>query len=309
MKPTPRIAVSLETQTHDHMIKVQQAQRCVAAAMVSCLGLWFAPIVSGVACTFAESVMIKKVMRIMGCHSKEGAEQVFWFFREKTFFLFGATYIPVAGVPLQLFETYGLGQFAIHCALQPDMLTDNAWLEESWRVVAPEVFSGHHSVQFYEQFTGSGFPEFAREKFLQTVDGLNKLYLLSQMVPGVAKVQEKLGRGTHKAVQAGEWTVKAAIEGTRLGLGPIVGIGLALFGRFGPNNRTSPDFQRGRDANSAADVPEVAHLAPVVGPTALKRLSVGATPESQTSLDNKNDAKDRARQRAKTAIEDVYRKK
>ena len=110
--------------------------------MTSCLALWFAPVVSGVACSLIEGKLVDSTLSLMGCYSETASEKVYWFFRGKTFFLFGATYLPFAGVPLQLFETYGLGQFAIHCALRPDLLTDDAWLEQSWKEIEGDIFQG-----------------------------------------------------------------------------------------------------------------------------------------------------------------------
>jgi hypothetical protein len=182
----------------------QKAQRLVGAAMAACLALWFLPIISGAACSAIESALIDKILKVLGCYSKDASEKVFWFFRGKTFFLFGATYLPVAGVPVQLFETYGLGQFAIHCALRPALLDDAVWLEQSWKDVAPDIFSGPHAIQSYEQSTGSTFPDFAREKFISTVDLVNKLYLATQRFPRVVKAQEGLGEFVHGATLLGK---------------------------------------------------------------------------------------------------------
>lgn len=183
---------------------LQRAQWCVGAAMVSCLGMWFLPVLSGAVCSAIESTLVHKIFRIMDCHSEAAVERVYWFFRKKTFFLFGATYIPIAGVPLQLFETYGLGQFAIHCALKPNLLTDGEWLEQSWNDVAPDIFSGEHATQSYEQFTGKTFPKYARKRFVVTINTVNSLYLLSQRVPGSAKIQEVLGSTAHTALKIGK---------------------------------------------------------------------------------------------------------
>jgi len=186
--------------------------------MASCVGLWFLPVVSGPVCALIEAKLIREILETMGCYSEAASGKVYWFFRQKTFFLLGGTYLPVLGVPLQLFETYGIGQFAIHCALRPDLLTDDAWLEQSWKEVAPDIFSGEHAVQSYEQFTGSTFPNYARGKFIATVNFINQLYLYSQRFPGADKAQEGLAKIAQEVMRLGadgvnttaEWMVDAA---------------------------------------------------------------------------------------------------
>jgi hypothetical protein len=197
--------------------------------MATCLGCWFLPVVSGVVCSAVEAQLINKVLKIMGCHSEVASDKIYWFFRQKTFFLFGATYAPFVGVPLQLFETYGLGQFAIHCALRPELLTDEAWLEQSWKEVAPDIFSGDHAIRSYEQFTGKEFPGMARGKFFATVDTVNELYLLSQKIPGAAVTQEMLGKTAHNAIRAGTWLLKAAGWGAVGVAGAVAGVGRGIY--------------------------------------------------------------------------------
>ncbi len=177
---------------------IKSAQLHVCTAMTGCLALWFVPLVSGVACSTAEAFLIDRILKIMGCYSSESSDKIQWFYRKKTFFLFGSTYIPVAGVPLQLFETYGLGQFAIHCSLQPHLLTNDLWLEQSWQEIAPEIFSGSHAIAFFEQFSGKEFPNHARGTFINAVDLINACYLFSQRVPGFGKAQELLGEGVRR---------------------------------------------------------------------------------------------------------------
>jgi hypothetical protein len=214
MSDVSRVLQTSRPQLRDSTTEVQNAQRYVGAAMVSCLGFWFAPVVSGVACSFIEASLIDKILKIMGCYSKAASEKVYWFFRQKTLFLFGGTYLPFAGVPLQLFETYGLGQFAIHCALRPDLLTDDAWLEKSWKDVEPDIFSGEHAIQSYEQFTGKGFPEYARKRFVTSVNIINQLYLASQKFPGAVKAQEGLAKMLHGLMNVGKRALKGAGKGT-----------------------------------------------------------------------------------------------
>jgi hypothetical protein len=121
---------------------------------------------------------------------------------------------------VQLFETYGLGQFAIHCATMPNLLTSDAWLEQNWKEVAPDVFSGEHAIQSYEQFTGKAFPLYARTKFISTVNIINEFYLASQKIPGAAKAQDVLGKTVRRATRLGNdaltETARAAAKGTRV---------------------------------------------------------------------------------------------
>jgi hypothetical protein len=172
--------------------EIQKAQRYVGTAMTACLGFWTLPVISGVICAKIERTLITKTLKVMGCYSDAGLEKVFWFFRQKTFFLYVGTYLPGLGVPLQLLETYGIGQFAIHCALRPELLTNDAWLQQSWNEIEPDILSGEHAIQSYEQFTGSTFPDKARKKFLATVNFVNQLYLYTQKFPGAVEAQKGL---------------------------------------------------------------------------------------------------------------------
>jgi hypothetical protein len=220
------------TQPAETIAKIQRAQWCVGAAMSSCLALWFLPFVSGLACSAAETKLINKILRIMECYSEVGSERVLWFFRQKTFFLFGATYLPFAGVPLQLFETYGLGQFAIHCALRPDLLTDDAWLEQSWKDIEDDIFSGDHAIHSYEHFTAKPFPVFARKGFIVVVDGINRMYQTSQRIPGAERTQRKAGRVMQTATQAGMAGLRGGAKGP-IKLGPLGIIAGFVGGAYG----------------------------------------------------------------------------
>lgn len=234
-------------QTSDTDVRIQKAQWYVGGAMSSCLALWFAPFVSGIACSLIEEKLVKETLNLMGCYSKDGAEKVLWFFREKTFFLFGATYLPIAGVPLQLFETYGLGQFAIHCALSPDMLIDEVWLQQSWKEVEPDVFSGNHAVQFYEQFTGESFPEDKRGTFLAAVECANQAYLASQKFPGAAKAQEKAGKAAHWLVRKGKTLASGIGKAAAIGLGGAIGVGLEVFDTIAEKRKQDASSRSARD--------------------------------------------------------------
>jgi hypothetical protein len=58
----------------DRSAAIQEAQRYVGAAMAVCLGLWFAPVVSGALCSQAESLLIDKILRILECESDQASE-------------------------------------------------------------------------------------------------------------------------------------------------------------------------------------------------------------------------------------------
>ena len=180
--------------------EIQKAQRNVGTAMGSCLLVWWVPVISGVVTAKIEKKLIKETLTIMGCYTETASEKVFWFFRQKTFFLYVGTYLPGLGVPLQLLETYGIGQFAIHCALRPELLTNEAWLQQSWNDIEPDILSGEHAIQSYEQFTGSTFPDYARKKFLATVNFVNQLYLCTQKYPGADKAQKGLAEIAEEAM-------------------------------------------------------------------------------------------------------------
>jgi hypothetical protein len=165
-----------------------------------CLGLWFAPVVSGVACNGAEIVLINEVLKSLGCYSKAASDEIYWFFRKKMLLLNIATYVPVAGVPLQLFEVYAIGQFTIHCASRPEQLTNEQWMKRNWGEIANLVFSGTQAIKFYEQSTGNTFPTNIKPQFCKSVDTFARLYRMNEKVPGLSKAQEFTGENMRKAI-------------------------------------------------------------------------------------------------------------
>lgn len=183
--------------------EIQKAQRNVGTAMGSCLLIWWVPVISGLATAKIEKKLIKETLKIMGCYTETASEKVFWFFRQKTFFLYVGTYLPGLGGLLQLLETYGIGQFAIHCALRPELLTNDAWLQQSWNEIEPDILSGEHAIQSYEQFTGNTFSDYARKPFLATVNFVNQLYLCTQKFRGAAEAQEGLAKIAQEAMRLG----------------------------------------------------------------------------------------------------------
>jgi hypothetical protein len=230
MSSLSRIGLAIAPHSKDRSAEVQRAQRYVGLTMSTCLGCWFLPVVSGIVCSMAEAELINRVLKIMDCYSKEDSDRIYWFFRKKTFFLFAGTYAPFVGVPLQLFETYGLGQFAIHCALKPHLLQDDAWLESSWNEVSPDIFSGEHAIESYESFTGQAFPDYARKKFVVTVDVINTMYLASQRIPGAAKAQDLIGSVAQGAIGAAGWILKLAGVGTVISVVAVGNAGKNLVG-------------------------------------------------------------------------------
>lgn len=180
--------------------ELQQAQRCVGSAMTACLGMWFLPLLSGPAVNLAEASLVKDVLNIFGCYSEAAADSVFWFLRKKMLLFNFATYIPVAGVPLQLFETYALGQFSIHCASRPERILDESWMNNNWKEIEIDIFSGRRVIRSYEQFTGEIFPQFAEPTFISTVDLLSKAYRIAETVPGLSKSQDFAGQKIREVI-------------------------------------------------------------------------------------------------------------
>ena len=184
---------------------LQNAQRCVGVAMGTCLALWFAPLISGLAVNKAESAMVAQILKKLDCYSDSAVDSVFWFVRKKMLVLNIATYTPFAGTPLQLFETYALGQFTMHCATRPERLTDEQWMAANWSQIQDQIFSGRQAIRSYEQFTGEIFPEFARSSFMAAVDLISKIYRATERVPGLAKAQEVTGQFVREGIVFAKW--------------------------------------------------------------------------------------------------------
>jgi hypothetical protein len=156
--------------------------------------MWFAPVVGGFACNFAEKRMIRELLAILdGDTSDDAASNIFWFVRKKLFALNAATYIPYAGTGFQLLEVYALGQFTIRCATHYSSITNREQLAASWEAVGEQIFSGDRVVTSYEEFTGSTFPEAIKDKFIPMVDVMRNSYRQAERVPGVMLGQEIAG--------------------------------------------------------------------------------------------------------------------
>lgn len=176
--------------------------------MGTCLALWYAPVVSGPIINKAEAAMITLILKSLDCYSAEAVDSVFWFFRKKMLVLNVLTYTPYAGVPLQLFETYALGQFALHCTTMPERLSDENWMARNWKEIEAEIFSGCRAIESYEQFTGQLFPEFARPTFLKAVDCISSAYRTAEKIPGLSRAQEQTGESIRKGIRGGKIAAK-----------------------------------------------------------------------------------------------------
>lgn len=201
---------------------LHRAQQRVAAAITAILPLWFVPIVGGPACNFAESFIIGEILKVFGCHSNEAVDSLFWGFRRKMLLLNIATYAPVAGVPLQCWEIYAMGQFAIHCAQDPKRVTDELWMSESWNIVSSDVFCGERAIRAYEEASGRLFPQAYKNSLIKTFDAVHKAYQLANKVPGLVRVQENLTdsmrigiKGAKEAAKVGAAVSKETLTAIR----------------------------------------------------------------------------------------------
>jgi hypothetical protein len=183
---------------------IREAQRIVGLAMGACLAMWFAPIVSGIACNIAEKKMVRELLSVLGSDTSDCVvSNLFWFFRKKFLVLNGLTYVPFAGTSFQLVEVYGMGQFTIHCAAHFSDVANEQHLAESWKAVEGEILSGERVVRSYEQFTGKSFPLTIKTKFIPAVDLMRDIYLRAERIPGVEGKQEKAGQAMREALNLG----------------------------------------------------------------------------------------------------------
>jgi hypothetical protein len=172
--------------------------------MAACMSFWFIPFVSGTICNASETLLISQILKAFGCYSEAATDALFWFIRKKMLLVNVATYVPVAGVPLQLFETYAMGQFAICCASEPQLVGDEKWMTRNWKRIEKEIFSGARVVRAYEQLTGAHFPDYARDDFISFVDLLSKSYRLTQRIPGLRVFQETAGETLRQSLKLAE---------------------------------------------------------------------------------------------------------
>lgn len=179
---------------------LQRAQRHVGIAMGACLAMWYLPFVSGATCSAGEFLLVGNILKLSGCHSKKAEGAIYWYFRKRLMLLWGGTYIPVGGVPLQLFETYAIGQFALHCASSPSQVGAEWWMAKNWQSIEDKIFSGEKAIAFYEEFTGKPFPQHARTDFVRTVEAVSKIYRKAANLPGMISAQALAGEALHMTV-------------------------------------------------------------------------------------------------------------
>lgn len=197
---------------------IREAQRIVGLAMGACLAMWFAPIVSGIACNVAEKKMVRELLSVLGSDTSDGVvSNLFWFFRKKFLVLNGLTYAPFVGTSFQLVEVYAMGQFTIHCATHFSDVASEQNLAKSWNAVEGEILSGEHVVCAYEEFTGKSFPLTIRRKFIPAVDLMRNIYLRAERIPGVEGKQEKAGQAMRTALDFGTTIMGDLIRRARQG--------------------------------------------------------------------------------------------
>lgn len=181
--------------------RVRDAQRAIVRRILICLGLWFVPWISGVGCSLMEAELIHEVLEIVGREtSGEERNNLFWFFRGKTLFLNGSTYIPFAGTVLQAWEVYLVGQFALHCALAAESSLTVADLEKQWLKVEEHIFSGDRLVSSIEEHSGSPLPREVRKNLADAANCFGCAYRKSMSIPGMRWIQKTGTRGVRGAL-------------------------------------------------------------------------------------------------------------
>jgi hypothetical protein len=166
------------------------------------------PVVSAAACNFAESFVIGEILKVFGCHSEQAVESLYWGFRRKMLLLNIATYLPYAGVPLQCWEIYAIGEFTICCAQEPQRLMDDRWISESWNIVSRDVFSGERAIRAYEEASNRQFPRQYKDQFIKTVNSVHKAYQFANMIPGIGRTQENITDSIHIGLTRAKQTAK-----------------------------------------------------------------------------------------------------
>jgi len=184
--------------------QLREAQRFVGGTMAVCLSYWFAPVVGGVLCNFAEKEMVKKLLTALGiAASAEATDALFWVHRKRMLAFNVATYAPWVGTSLQLLEVYSLGQFVIACAMDDKIvdLADEPKLAAEWDRIEQDILSGRRVVESYEQFTNDQFPVAIRDAFVSSVDTASAVYRTASKIPGFRAAQDAAGEGIRRALR------------------------------------------------------------------------------------------------------------
>jgi len=85
-------------------------------AVIACVLFWWAPIISGFACTLFEKQMVKKILRDNNIDkARRLSSKIFWFYRRRHIFLLICTYVPLIGIPCQIADVKMLADFASRC--------------------------------------------------------------------------------------------------------------------------------------------------------------------------------------------------
>lgn len=171
----------------------RQSDEIIATTMTRALAMWWAPVVSGVACNLAEAEMVKQLFRNYLSRDADVNEQesIEWFFRKKYLIVNVATYAPWVGPAVQVLEVYALGRFVSTCLSNHNaggLTTD--WMERSWHSIESQIWAGEQVVLFYEQNSGSRFPENIRPEFIKAVEFIASAVTSINSVPGLSVAQE-----------------------------------------------------------------------------------------------------------------------
>lgn len=170
-----------------------KAEAIIAETMTKALAMWWAPVVSGVACSLAESEMIRKLFRAHLSRDPSESEQdaIEHHFRKKYLIVNVATFVPWVGPAIQVLEVYALGKFASACLSgHGEAGISTAWMDSKWQAIEPEIWAADKVVAFYEKNSGSKFPENIRPEFIKAVDFVAGAVQGINSVPGLAAAQE-----------------------------------------------------------------------------------------------------------------------
>lgn len=187
----------------------QNADQAIVVAMGAAIAVWFAPVVSGVACNLLETKMVKAILTATGRSptTVEG-DALFWFFRKKYLLVNVVTYVPWVGTSVQLLEVYALGQFVVTCCANGLDLTDERGMKKAWAGIEPMIWSGQSAVSFYESNSSAPFPPNIRSEFMKAVEVVGRVARGINRIPGMGALQEVAGETVRQGIAAGSETAK-----------------------------------------------------------------------------------------------------